>query len=502
MNTVFMNGPTWGTDVFIPMSQVIGGQAMLGKGWTMLLECLSIGRSISLPALGTGAGKLAGLAAGSYAFTREQFGRSISQFEGVQEALESLAGFTYQMNAARLLTAGMLDRGVRPSVPSALLKYYNTELMRQAINHAMDVVAGRGVITGPRNFLARAYQAVPIAITVEGANILTRSLMVFGQGAIRCHPYITDEIAAAENPDTVAGTRAFDAVFYRHLGHTSRNALRACGLAWAGGAMEDVPRVGQLQPYYRQLARFSAAFALLTDVTLLSVGGGLKARQRLSGRMADCLVHLYYGSAVIKYWMDQDRPEDQRPLVEWSLQTSLVGAQEALAAAIDNFPVRALRWPLRLLVFPPLHTRLRRPDDKLGTAVAACIVEDTPLREHLAQSCYRKDSPDDALGRVLNAYRLAQDTRELRDRLHRVIRKRDEDQVDAIALLMGHQRKELVDWAVGEKIITESESDLLLEALTALYDVIRVDAFDPEGIRELSECARGKRRVVERPARK
>ncbi len=501
MNTVFMNGPTWGTDVFIPMSQVIGGEAMLGKGWTMLLECLSIGRSISLPALGTGAGKLASLATGAYAYTREQFGRSISQFEGVQEALESLAGYTYQMNAARLLTSGMLDRGVRPSVPSALLKLHNTALMRDAINHAMDVVAGRGVITGPRNFLARAYQAVPIAITVEGANILTRSLMVFGQGAIRCHPFITDEIAAAENPDAGAGARDFDAVFYRHLAHTSRNALRACLLSYAGGALETVPEVGGLQSYYRQLARFSAAFALLTDVTLLSVGGGLKARQRLSGRMADCLVHLYYGSAVIKYWLDQDRPEDQRPLVEWSLKTSIFGAQEALQAAINNFPVSSLRWPLRLLVFPPGYSRQRRPDDALGTLVAATIVEDTPLREHLAEGCYRNDDPQDAVGRVLNAYRLALDTRATRDKLHRAIRKRDEDQIDAIALLLGHQRAELVDWAVQEKIIEEAEREPLLDALTALYDVIRVDAFDPRGIKDLAASAKGKRKVVERPPR-
>ena len=499
MNTVFMNGPTWGTDVFIPMGQVIGGQDMLGKGWTMLLECLSIGRSVSLPALGTGAGKLACLATGAYAYTREQFGRSISQFEGVQAALEPLAGHTYQMNAARLLTSGMLDRGVRPAVPSALLKYQNTELMRTAINHAMDVVAGRGVITGPRNFLARAYQAVPIAITVEGANILTRSLMVFGQGAIRCHPFITDEISAAQDPDQEQGLRDFDAVFYRHIAHSARNSLRACALAWVGGALETVPESGDLQRYYRQLARFSAAFALLTDVTLLSIGGGLKARQRLSGRMADCLVHLYYGSAVIKYWLDQDRPEDQRDLVEWSLETSVYGAQQALWAVVNNFPVRALRWPLRLLVFPPGHTRLHGPSDGLGTRVAATIVEDTPLRDHLAQSCYRKQDPADPLGRVLNAYRLALDTKEVRGRLNEAIRARDEDQLDATALLMGHQREELVDWAQQQGLVSAEERGPLLEALTALYDVIRVDAFDPEGIRELAEGARGKRRVVERP---
>ncbi len=473
---------------------------MLGKGWTMLLECLSIGRSVSLPALGTGAGKLACVATGAYAYTREQFGRSISQFEGVQGALEPLAGYTYQMNAARLLTSGMLDRGVRPAVPSALLKYQNTELMRSAINHAMDVVAGRGVITGPRNFLARAYQAVPIAITVEGANILTRSLMVFGQGAIRCHPFITDEISAAQDSDQEQGLCDFDAVFYRHIAHTVRNSLRSLVLAWAGGALEKVPATGDLQRYYRQLGRFSAAFALLTDVTLLSIGGGLKARQRLSGRMADCLVHLYYASAVIKYWLDQDRPEDQRDLLDWSLQTSLYGAQQALWAAIINFPVAALRWPLRLLVFPPGHTRLHGPSDALGTRVAAAIVEDTPLRDHLASGCFLKQDPEDPVGRVLNAYQLALATKDSRGRLHEAVRARDEDELDAIALLMGHQREELVQWAIEQGVVTEQEREQLLQALTALYDVIRVDAFDPEGIRELATCARGKRRVVERPA--
>ncbi|MDX1800644.1 MAG: acyl-CoA dehydrogenase, partial [Marinobacter sp.] len=292
MNTVFMNGPTWGDEVFIPMTQVIGGQPMLGKGWTMLLECLSIGRSISLPALGTGAGKLACLTTGSYAAVREQFGRSISQFEGVQEALEPIAGYTYMMDAARKLTSGMLDRGIRPSVPSAVLKYRNTDLMRIVINHAMDVVAGRGVITGPRNFMARAYQAIPIGITVEGANILTRSLMIFGQGAIRCHPFIVDEIDAAGLEDQAKAVDKFDGVFYRHIAHTSRNALKALVLGLSHGWLEPAPERGGIKRYYQHLARFSAAFSLMTDISLLTIGGGLKARQRLSGRMADCLVHL------------------------------------------------------------------------------------------------------------------------------------------------------------------------------------------------------------------
>ncbi|WP_370257029.1 acyl-CoA dehydrogenase [Marinobacter nauticus] len=501
MNTVFMNGPTWGTEVFIPMEQVIGGQDMLGKGWKMLLECLSIGRSISLPALGTGAGKLASLATGSYAYTREQFGRSISQFEGVQEALEPIAGYTYMMDAARLLTAGMLDRGVRPSVPSAVLKYRNTDLMREVINHAMDVVAGRGVITGPRNFLARAYQAVPIGITVEGANILTRSLMVFGQGAIRCHPFIVEEIEAAGMEDQDKAAKKFDGIFYRHLAHTTRNALRAFVLGLSKGWLESAPRQGDIQKYYRQLGRFSAAFALMTDVTLLTVGGGLKARQRLSGRMADCLVQLYYATAVIKQWHEEGYPDDQRDLVEWCLQTCLHDLQDSMREAIINFPVPALRWPLRLMVFPLGATGLNGPDDKLGAKVAATIVKDTPVRQRISRGTFINADPSDPLGRVLNAYRLANETEESRHKLHEAIRSRDEDEVDGIALLMGHQRKELVDWACAQGIVKAEECPKLEEALTALYDVIRVDAFDADGLKSLAKSAKGKRKVVERPSK-
>tara|TARA_R110002073_G_scaffold107036_2_gene241464 strand:- start:24929 stop:27430 length:2502 start_codon:yes stop_codon:yes gene_type:complete len=502
MNTVFMNGPTWGKEVFIPMDQVIGGQDMLGKGWKMLLECLSIGRSISLPALGAGAGKVACLATGSYALTREQFGRNISQFEGVQEALEPMAGYTYMMNAARLLTSGMLDRGVRPAVPSAVLKYRNTDLMRNVINHAMDVVAGRGVITGPRNFLARAYQAVPIGITVEGANILTRSLMIFGQGAIRCHPFIVEEIEAAGMENKDEAVKKFDGIFYRHIAHTGRNALRAFVLGLSHGMFDSAPGKGDISKYYKQLGRFSAAYALMTDVTLLSIGGGLKARQRLSGRMADCLVHLYYASAVIKFWHEQDYPEDQRPIVEWCLQSSLHDLQKDMRELIINFPVPALRWPLRVLVFPLGATGLNGPNDKLGTQVAMSIVEDTPLRELISHGCYVNPEPDDSLGRVLNAYKLANETKEMRQRLHQAIAKKDPDDLDGIALLMGHERKELVDWACEQKIITKEESGKLLEALTALYDVLRVDAFDAEGLKKLAKAAKGKRKVVERPSNK
>lgn len=498
MNSVFMNGPTWGTDVFIPMTQVIGGQDMLGKGWTMLLECLSIGRSVSLPALAAGAGKVASLSTGSYASVREQFGRSISEFEGVQEALEPIAGYTYMMDAARLLTTSMLDRGVRPAVPSALLKYRNTDLMRVVINHAMDVVAGRGVITGPRNFMARIYQAVPIAITVEGANILTRSLMVFGQGAIRCHPYIVDEIEAAGMANEEHAIDKFDAVFFRHIAHTVRNVLRSLVLALCSGRTESVPQKGDIQRYYRQLTRYSAAFSVLTDVTLLSIGGGLKARQRLSGHMADCLVQLYYASAVIKQWHEEGYPECERELVEWCLQSCLFELQTHTREVVDNFPAAGLRWPLRVLIFPVGSARLRRPSDKLGSAVAHSIVADGPVRDRIVRGAYYNDEPTDSLGRLLHAYRLSNNTRGLRSVLHEAVRSRDPDDLDGIALLMGHQRAELVDWAIDEKLVAETDRDTLLEALTALYDVIRVDAFDADGIKKMARSVRGKRIVVER----
>lgn len=498
MNTAFMNGPTWGKDVFIPMDHVIGGQKMLGNGWVMLLECLAIGRSISLPALATGAGKYACMTTGSYAKVREQFGYSISQFEGVQEALEPIAGYTYMMNAARLLTASMLDRGVRPAVPSALLKYRNTELMRVVVNHAMDVVAGRGVITGPRNFMARVYQAVPIGITVEGANILTRSLMVFGQGAIRCHPFILDEIKAARSQDLFQATVQFDNIFYRHVAHTLGNTLRVFMGGLTGGRLFAVPREGNIQRYYQQLTRFSAVFALLNDITLLSIGGKLKERQRLSGRMADCLVHLYYGSAAIKHWHEQNYPVEQRPLVEWALETSLHDLQTTIRELINNFPVKAVRYVLRIAIFPTGSTRLQRPNDSLGKSVALSIVEDSPLRNQMIQGAYQTELPTDPLGRVLHAYKLANKTQPIREKLHKKMKQVDSDDFDDVALLMGHQRKELVEWAVKEHIVSEQESAPLLDALTALYDVIRVDSFNPEDIKGIAVCAKGKRKTVER----
>ncbi|TVP52388.1 MAG: acyl-CoA dehydrogenase [Halomonadaceae bacterium] len=499
MNTVFMNGPTWGEDVFIPLEQVIGGQPMIGKGWLMLLECLAIGRSISLPALGISAAKMSCLTTGAYAAVREQFGRSIGDFEGVQEALEPMAGYTYMMDAARIFTAGMLDRGVTPSVPSALLKYRNTELMRDIVNHAMDVIAGRGVISGPRNFLARVYQSIPIAITVEGANILTRSLMIFGQGAIRCHPFIVREIEAAQNSDKAQGIKDFDQVFYRHIGHTTRNGLRALVLGLSGGLLQPVPAQGDIQRYYRQLSRFSAGFAVLTDVSLLTLGGGLKARQRFTGRMADSLIHQFYASGAIRQWHQEGYPDYMRDLVEWGLIQSLFDLQDALDQAIRNYPVKSLRWLLRLMIFP-LGRHLHRPDDRLGKRVAQVIVKEGPAFDRLVQGVYTSHDPGDPVGRLLNALQLARETEPARSRINKAIRKAEPDELQDVEMLLGHQREELLDWAIEQQLINDQERQGVSEAMAAMYDAIRVDAFAKDSIRRLAECAEGTLELVERPS--
>ncbi|NWO05947.1 MAG: DUF1974 domain-containing protein, partial [Alteromonadaceae bacterium] len=452
----------------------------------------------TLPSGATGTARYALGWSGGFTRIRRQFNVPVAEMEGVQEPLARMASLAYITQATVYQTANLIDHGEKPAVPSAILKSQLTEFQRVLLSDAMDVHGGKAVTLGPRNYLGIGYSANPVAITVEGANIMTRNLMIFGQGAIRCHPFIVEEIEAANMDDPDQAAKKFDGVFYRHLAHTTRNAMRAFLHGLTKGWLETAPRQGDIQKYYRQLGRFSAAFAVMTDVTLLSVGGGLKARQRLSGRMADCLVHLYYATAVIKQWHEEGYPEDQRDLVEWCLETCLRDLQIAMREAIINYPVPALRWPLRLLVFPLGATGLNGPSDKLGARVAATIVDDTQVRQRISRGTFINPDPHDPLGRVLNAYKLANETADVRKRLHDAIRNRDEDELGGIDLLMGHQRKELVDWACAQGIVKADECPKLEEALTALYDVIRVDAFDADGLKELSDCARGKRRVVER----
>ena len=334
----FMNGPTRGRDVFIPLDWVIGGRERIGQGWRMLMQSLAAGRAISLPATGTAGGKMAALMSGAYARIRKQFDIPIGSFEGIQEPLARIAGRTYRMDAARRLTLVALDQGERPGVLSAILKYQLTEGNRQCIADAMDIHGGKGVITGPGNYLARAWSALPIAITVEGANILTRSLIIFGQGAIRAHPWLLKEMEAARDHRPGA-RRAFDKALFGHVGHVISNMVRAFMLGISGGWATRPPVKGPTARYFRQVTRMSAAFAFVSDAVLLSLGGSFKFRESLSGRLADALIHLYLASAVLKRFEDDGRPEEDLPFLTWAMDDRLHTVQERLRGVLANFPL-------------------------------------------------------------------------------------------------------------------------------------------------------------------
>ena len=400
--SAFQNGPNSGKDVFVPMDWVIGGQQQVGNGWKMLMNCLSVGRAISLPALGAAAGKLCSRTTGAYARVRKQFKTAIGSFEGIGEVLARIAGMTYRMDSARLLTAGALNDGEKPAVISAILKYHNTEGMRKVINDAMDVHAGRAVCDGPTNYLRSTYRMVPVAITVEGANILTRSMIIFGQGAIRCHPYVLDEMQAAADNDKAKGIAAFDRLLFKHIRFTAGNAIRAVAHGLTGARFAKAPR-NQNRYYYRQLTRMSAAFAFLTDVALLTLGGELKRREGLSARFGDILSHLYMASAVLKRFEDEGANETDRPLVEWALQDSLATIQDRMLGILDNFPSRLLATALRALVLP-LGRPYRAATDKVSQAVASLLLAQSESRDRLTRGMFipaAKNEPVSDLERLL-----------------------------------------------------------------------------------------------------
>ena len=389
LNAAFQNGPTSGHDVFIPIDWVIGGQAQVGKGWRMLMECLAAGRAISLPSSSVGMGKMAVRGTGAYAAVRRQFNMPIGKFEGVQEALARMGANLYLMDAARTLSALGVDLGEKPAVISAIVKYHVTERGRALVNDGMDVLGGKGICIGPNNFLASAYQQVPIAITVEGANILTRSLIIFGQGAIRAHPYVLREMAAVQESDHAKAVRDFDAAFFGHVGFVLGNLARGLWYGLGGARLAAVPRAGapELAHYYRALTRLSTAFAVMTDMSMFVLGGELKRRERLSARLGDVLSQLYLGSSVLKRYEDDGRPPADLPYVHWSLQDALCKAQQGLTGVLDNFPARVLAVLLRTLLFP-LGLPHRPPSDELGSEVAQAMQTAGADRERLLADCY------------------------------------------------------------------------------------------------------------------
>ncbi len=469
MNAAFQNGPNSGKDVFVPLSCVIGGQENIGKGWRMLVESLSVGRGISLPAVGVAAGMAASRYTGAYARIRRQFNTAIGKFEGVEEALARIGGLTYMMDSGRLLTLAALDQGEKPSVVTAILKQYNTEMMRQAVNDAMDVHGGRGICMGPSNYLARAYQSLPVGITVEGANILTRTMIIFGQGAMRCHPYLVAEMQAATNENEHRGLQDFDNALLGHVGYFVGNVCRALIFGLSASHLAAQPQPGRIGGYYQRLAQMSAAFAVTADLVLMLLGGAFKRKEKMSGRFADALAHMFYASAVLRKFETDGQPRSDLPLVEWSAKYCLYQVQMALDEILRNFPIKWLGVLVRVIVFP-LGLSLRKPNDYLSHRVAALMIKPGEARDRLSAAIYHNDDPSDITGC-------------LEDALQKVIL------AEPVERRLRHQGLSLPGRVAYAEWIKElekqgqvdgAEAEILLVAHQATEKVVAVDDFSPQ----------------------
>jgi acyl-CoA dehydrogenase len=470
LNSAFQNGPTSGRDVFIPLDYIIGGRDCIGQGWRMLMECLAAGRSISLPASATGGVKLAARTSGAYGRVRKQFRLPIGKFEGVEEALARIGGNAYMMDAARVLTAAAVDLGEKPSVISAIVKYHCTERGRVVINDAMDVHGGKGICLGPDNYLARAYQQTPIGITVEGANILTRSMIIFGQGAVRSHPYVIREIQAAQDSDKKRAVRNFDAALFGHITFTLSNAVRAPLFGITGGHGIHVPHGAETQRYYQQLTRYAAAFALLADAAMLVLGGGLKRHEKISARLGDVLSQLYLCSAALKRFEDDGRPHDDLPLLHWSLQDALYKIEHAFDGVLLNFPSRPAAWLLRMLVFP-LGRSANPPSDQLGHQVAKLLLTPGAARDRLTAGMYIPVDENEAVGALEAALASTLQCEPLQARLEAARKAGQLRQLEEVPR---------ISEARDAGLITAEEALLLERDYALRRKVIMVDDFAPE----------------------
>ncbi|MEK7259840.1 MAG: acyl-CoA dehydrogenase, partial [Pseudomonadota bacterium] len=450
MGMTFMNGPTRGENVFIPLEWIIGGVERAGQGWRMLVECLSEGRAISLPALATATGKLCYRMSGAYARIRTQFNLAIGNFEGVEEALARIAGHTYQLEAARIITAGAVDAHIKPAVVSAIAKYHMTEKSRSVIEDAMDVHAGRGLILGPSNYLAHAYMSMPIGITVEGANILTRNLMIFGQGAVRCHPFIAREMLAAKDQDETAGLREFDSLIFRHIGYGISNFVRTLTLGLTAGRIAASPTQDASQGFYQQLTRMSSALALVSDISMLMFGGELKRKERLSARLGDVLSQLYLASAVLRYYEGNGRVTADLPYVRWNVELALHECQRAFNDFFDNLSNRAVAVLLKRVVFP-WGDAYRQPADKLDHEIVQTMWADTELRDRLTRYAYIGNSNANSAYIIENAFNKIVATKATRDSIRAAIKQGqlpDNMALDALAAE-----------AVNRRVCSQAEAD-------------------------------------------
>jgi acyl-CoA dehydrogenase len=488
LNIPFQNGPIQGKDVFVPLDFIIGGPAMAGNGWRMLVEQLSVGRCISLPSNTTGAAKAGVWATGAYARIRTQFNLPVAKFEGVEAVIARMVGLTYTMDAARSVTAGAIDGGEKPSVPSAMLKYHVTEMGRQVANDAMDIHGGKGIMLGPSNYLGRGYEIVPVAITVEGANLLTRNLIIFGQGAIRCHPFVLREMNAARNPDRTAGVEEFDRALLAHVGFTISNAVRSFIMALTHARFTRAPVQGATARYYQHVVRFSASFAFAVDVAMLSLGGYLKKKEGLSARLGDVLSCLYLASMVLKHHENQGRQQQDLPIVEWACRNLLYHAQEQLHGFLRNFPNRALAGVMRACIFP--RGRIySAPGDRLGRTVAALVTEPTEARERLGQFTYRTLEPSNPLGLLQEALLLAVQLEPLEKRIR--VEGVKSGKVTALDLPGRIQQ------ALAAGIISETDAAALRDYDRKVMDIINVDDFDPQELgAQAQPAARSSARIA------
>ncbi|WP_046166598.1 acyl-CoA dehydrogenase [Chromobacterium vaccinii] len=462
--SAFMNGPTWGKDVFIPLDWIIGGREYAGQGWRMLVECLSVGRCISLPAMSVACGKLTTYTTGAFARIRDQFGLPIGKFEGVDEAMARIGGFTYQMEASQDLALTALDNGEKPSVLSAILKYHNTERMRKTLNDAMDVHGGKTVVLGPRNYLARGYQAVPIGITVEGANILTRSMIIYGQGAIRCHPFVLREMKSAMANDGAE----FDKAITGHINFVISNFVRSLWLGLTCARFAKSPKGGPTAAYYKRVTRLSSAFALLSDMAMFSLGGSLKFREKLSARLGDMLSGLYIATASLKRFEREGAPKEDIAVMSWAVENALYDVQVAMDGFLANLPNRGLAWVLRRVIFPWGLT-LKPASDRVGTKVARAMMEPGATRDRLTHGMYVPKSETDPVGVLEHALHAILATEPVEQKLRKLARDGKFKTITA--------RERLAE-ALQTGLINQEEFDAVTRARKLKRDVIMVDDFD------------------------
>jgi acyl-CoA dehydrogenase len=466
---VFQNGPNWGHEVFIPLENVIGGPARVGQGWKMLMTALAAGRGISLPSLSAAGAALAARTTGAYARIREQFNNPIGRFEGIEEPLSRIAGTAYVLDAARRLTCAGLDQGHRPAVIAAIMKHQATERMRGAVNDAMDVHGGKAIMDGPCNYLGNVYRALPVGITVEGANILTRNLMIFGQGAIRCHPYLLDEIRALNASDRKVGLEAFDRTLWRHIAHSLKTLARASIRTWSGGAFAPAPESGPTAQHFRQLSRYSASFALLSDIALVTLGGALKRKEMLSARLGDIFSELYLLSAVLKRWVDDGRRSADLPLLEWCMAMGLRTIDMRIAEVLANLPSRLTAGLLRVVI-QPLGPRRRGPRDELSRHCAKLLLEPSETRERLTAGVFLPETGE-GLARLERAFALVV-------------------QAEPLAAKLRHAHLHDPDVAALDSFLTEDEAQQLQAMQQAVAAAVDVDDFAADALTPKTSSSR------------